>query len=598
MVVPSVPFMDGMLSLLLESVNEDSPTTYSLKTPIHNMGPVETYKMVQDLELVLRSFQDHLHLRLSQYRSHQNVILPPISKLPVEIFSHILHLSVTVHDWTTVPDWSITRLQELAQVAKAWKEVVLGTPELWGVIKVHHRPSINSRWQEDLNLALTKSRSAPLTVVYGIETEEYSSEMESEDMDEVEDIITLVRDHATRLQTILHSGFLSPAMTALLQLPTPSLKRFSLNSSHRWANQLMPPLSLSSAQELLHVEAQNIPVIWSEFKGLISLQLVNVRVEKENDQLADDLLVVLQSCPDLELLVLGGIGSSMEGEGAGLMEERSIQRIMARSQRIDLSSLWSLTIKNLAPVLVLTIVFGVCAPGISELHLEVGQYFLTALPDINATQLIKPAFDRALDCGPESRLYIVQYSHSLRIQNRGDESWEEQMPKNVSFKLYIHVNEEVTEGEALEHLSEFLQYSSRPISVQLELGLGNSFSENASCMISFPVYILDRVVEIRLHGNRAHNSEILLYLSLPQTYKGSNTEPTYPCSQLTGLWIRHRKWKHILNFLDRRYGPRPTADEGEMIRARLPAITFQYEPTADVLPRIEQFVERWKFIEL
>ncbi|KAG9009507.1 hypothetical protein FRB94_014209 [Tulasnella sp. JGI-2019a] len=117
-------------------------------------------------------------------------------------------------------------------------------------------------------------------------------------------------------------------------------------------------------------------------------------------------------------------------------------------------------------------------------------------------------------------------------------------------------------------------------------------------MIGFPVHILDRVVEIRLHGNRAHNSEILLYPSLPQTQKGSNAEPIYPCPQLTGIWFHHRKWKHILNFLDRRYGSRPTADGGETMRTRLPAITFQYKPTADVLPRIEQFVKHWEFIEL
>ncbi|KAG9035925.1 hypothetical protein FRB95_010328, partial [Tulasnella sp. JGI-2019a] len=65
------------------------------------------------------------------YCAPLNAIFPPISQLPVEVFTHILCQSVTVHDWPTVPNWSIARLQELAQVAKAWQNVVLQTPELW-----------------------------------------------------------------------------------------------------------------------------------------------------------------------------------------------------------------------------------------------------------------------------------------------------------------------------------------------------------------------------------------------------------------------------------------------------------------------------------
>ncbi|KAG9028784.1 hypothetical protein FRB95_006064 [Tulasnella sp. JGI-2019a] len=177
MATPSALLMDETLSQLLESIDEGSLITPSLETPIQNMGLAETCQMVQNLELALRSFQDHVHLRLSQYRSHQNAIFPPISRLPVEIFSRILFQSVAVHDWTTIPDWSITRLQELAQVAKAWRDVILGTPEMWAVIKIHRRPGINPRWREDVDLVLERSRSAPLTVVYGVGKERYDSEI-------------------------------------------------------------------------------------------------------------------------------------------------------------------------------------------------------------------------------------------------------------------------------------------------------------------------------------------------------------------------------------------------------------------------------------
>ncbi|KAG8983016.1 hypothetical protein FRB93_007682 [Tulasnella sp. JGI-2019a] len=537
--------------------------------------------MVRDLELALRSFQDHLHLRLSQYRSHQNAILAPISKLPIEIFSHILYLSVTVHDWTTVPNWSITRLQELAQVAKAWKEVVLETPELWGVIKVHRRPSINSRWREDLDLVLARSRSAPLAVVYDINEGNYDTQMRHADMEEVEKIFTLVGEHVSRLQTLLYRGSLSPAMAAILQLPTPSLERFSVSSwsyyDPQGVNQLMLPLHLSLGQKLLHFEAQYVPLVWGDFKGLTSLRLVKVGAEKDkgkgNDELMENLLAVLQSCPDLESLSLEDMGSVMDRQSTGFLDERSIQRVLARSQRIDLSSLWSLTIIRLAPELALAILF--------------------------AEQLIKPAFDRAFDHSSRSRLHIAEHCRSLRILNDEDESPEDYARRRASFELeMLVVDGEVTEGDALEYIFEFLQYPSCPMPVQLALGYGSSPTSNATCMIRFPAHILDQVVDLRLYGSRAHNPEVLRYLSQTQAQRNSNDELTWPCPRLASLWINHRKWKHILNFLERRYGPRPTADGSAIMQTRLPDITFRTEPSPDVLPRIEPFVERWTVVEL
>ncbi|KAG9014102.1 hypothetical protein FRB94_014194 [Tulasnella sp. JGI-2019a] len=600
---PSLSAMNETLSTLLESIDEESLTTYSLITPVDDMGPTQTRRMVQSLELALRSFHDHAHLRLSQYRSHQNAVLSPISRLPVEIFSRILLQSVTVYDWSTVPDWSITRLHALAQVAKVWKDVILGTPEMWGVIKIYRRPNINPRWREDLDLVLSRSRSAPLTVIYGIGTEKYDIETKPEDMDEVGDIFKLVHNHAARLQTILYNGSLSPAMAAILHLPTLSLKHISLNSwsfFNPWgANQSLLPLRLLSPQKLFHVEAQNVPLVWGDFKGLTSLRLVNVKLEEENDRLVEDLLAMLQSCPDLGLLALEDMGLVTRGESAGSVNEGLIQGILARSSQINLPCLRILKIKNSAPALVLAIVFGVHAAMVSKLHLQVGPYFLSALPDIDTRQLIKPSFDRAFDGGIGSRLYIVQHSHSLRIQSHGDESWEKQAPREASFELHVIVDEEVTEGEALERLSEFLQLSPHSRPVQLELGLGNSTSENASCMIRFPMHILDQVVDLRLRGNRVHTPEILLYLSRIRTPAGSSSQPTWPCPRLTSIWIHYRKWGRILHFLNDRYGPRSVANGSEMTQARLPTLTFvHYEPTPDVLPRMESFVERWRFIEL
>ncbi|KAG9009526.1 hypothetical protein FRB94_014189 [Tulasnella sp. JGI-2019a] len=601
MATPSALLMDETLSQLLESINEGSLITPSLETPIQNMGLAETCQMVQNLELALRSFQDHVHLRLSQYRSHQNAIFPPISRLPVEIFSRILFQSVAVHDWTTIPDWSITRLQELAQVAKAWRDVILGTPEMWAVIKIHRRPGINPRWREDVDLVLERSRSAPLTVVYGVGKERYDSEIR--DVRVVGEIFKLIGNHISRLQTIIYSGALSSTVATVLELPTPSLKHFHINSWNYYdpwgASQSMLPLRLSSGQKLLHVEAQNTPLIWSDFKGLTSLHLVKVEVEKDNDRLVEDLFVVLQSCPDLASLALDGIGPVADEGNAGSPDERSMQGILTCSRQIDLPSLWSLNIKNSAPALVLAIVFSVHATRVSNLHLQVGRYFLAALPDINAAQLIKPAFDRALNPCPETRLYIIQYSHSLKIQNYGDESWEKQPPRNASFEFHVILDKEVTEGDALERLSEFLQYSSRSIPVQLELGFGLAASENASCMIRFPVHILDQVVELRLNGNRNHTPEILYYLSQTRTQKGSNYKPTWICPRLASIWINYRKWKHIVTFLERRYSPHPAADDNFMAPARLQSITFvQSELPPDVPSQIRPFVEQWNCVEL
>ncbi|KAG9028788.1 hypothetical protein FRB95_006068 [Tulasnella sp. JGI-2019a] len=600
---PSVLVMDETLSSLLGSINEGSPIACSLKTPIQDMGPTETHRMVQNLELALRSFQDHIHLRLSQYHSHQNAISPSISKLPVEIFNHILCLSVAIYDWSTVSDWSITRLKELAQVAKAWRDVILGTPEIWAVIKIHRRPSGNPQWRKDLKLVLARSRSAPLTVVYGVGREGYNHKTRDVDMGEVGEIFTLVGDHASRLQTMLYSGSLCPAVAAVLELPTPSLKHLDVYSwdyyDPQGTSMSKLPLRLLSGQKLFYVKVQNVPLIWGEFKGLTSLHLIKAGEARENGGLVEDVLSVLQSCPDLQSLTLENMGSANGGLNAGSPDERLIQDVLARSRQIDLSSLWSLIIKNSAPSLILAIVFSIHAMGVTNLHLEVGRYFLTALPDITAGQLIRPAFDRSFGHGPESRLHIVQHCHSLQIQNHGHESWEKQSPRKASFELQITADGGATEEEALENLYEFLECSSRPMPVQLELGFRRSPSENASCMIGFPVYILDQVVELRLNGSRTHTSEILLHLSRKQTWEGSDPEPIYPCPRLSRVWICTRKWKQVLNFLESRYGPRPGPGGSVVKPACLPHITFvQYGPTPDVLPRITPFVKRWEVVDM
>ncbi|KAG9010233.1 hypothetical protein FRB94_010761 [Tulasnella sp. JGI-2019a] len=420
--------------------------------------------------------------------------------------------------------------------------------------------------------------------------EESSDEDEAEDLHVIEEIFTLLGNHAARLQTILYDGPLSPVVAAILELPTPSLHRFDVHS-HSWrhfnpggVNWSTPRLHLSSGEKLFHVGVKNVPLNWGDFKGLTSLRLVEVQVEMENGQLVEDFFTVLRSCPDLGSLDLADMGSAREAS------VESIRRNLARLQPIELSRLRSLKLRKVAPALVLAIALGLRATGVSVLYLHVGPYFLAALPHIDVQLLIKPAFDRALDHSPQSRLYIVQHSHSLRIMNHG--SWEMQAPQKASLRLHILMGGD-TEGEALDNLYQFLQCSSRLMSVRLEIGLPHSASENASCVARFPTHILDQVVELRLHGNRMN--EVLLYLSQTQTQEGSNNERAWPCPRLASLWILYRRWKHIISFLERRYGPHFTSDRTCITPARLPSITFGHKPPRDVLPRIEPFVEESKF---
>lgn len=114
--------------------------------------------MIAIFETALQHFQKHIQIRLSEYRSHLNA-MPPVSQLLLEPLSRVLVESVTLKER------SISGLQALAQVAKGWKHTVLGTSDLWAVIKTHRRP--DPRWREDLDLVMTRSRRAPLTIQYG-----------------------------------------------------------------------------------------------------------------------------------------------------------------------------------------------------------------------------------------------------------------------------------------------------------------------------------------------------------------------------------------------------------------------------------------------
>ncbi|KAG9024404.1 hypothetical protein FRB95_011549 [Tulasnella sp. JGI-2019a] len=505
-------------------------------------------------------------------RSHYNATVPHISQLPLELIIRILISSVSVEDW------SISRLQELAQVSKAWRGAVLGTPELWAIVKIHRRPDVNPRWREDLELVLEKSGHMLLTVVYNMPAIVYTRESFITDLGLVGEAFDLVGTHAWRWRTVIYDGILTPTIAAILQLPSPALHSFTLMGwntiAHRGQTSGIEPLDLSSGKHLLHVNVSHARLTWHQLKGLRTLCLDGI---ERGGPTAEGLLEIMRSCPDLETLKLCRIGDQ------GLPGQMALVNRLRSSPLIVLPSLQCLHFRGCDLNLVLAFALGTSAAGGLELQLDVNWFFLKLLPDFDSIRSIGPAFDSIIAHG--AHLYITQTSRSLTLQS----DWDPLSKRDASRAMtFYNENHE----ETSRHIFDFIQFPARPVPVHLEIG--NDPSGHASPMMRFPPAILDHLVDLRLCCSAITTHQILAYLSQPS--RGlHDIDGSWPCPQLATLWLQNlgENWDGIIAFLDGRYGERWSET------APVPLQTLmlgQSYPPQEVLARIPGAVGTVKLI--
>ncbi|KAI6009660.1 hypothetical protein EDC04DRAFT_2773041 [Pisolithus marmoratus] len=84
-----------------------------------------------------------------------------INRLPVEVFSRILHFALSI---AHCGEWSVVglRKRQFMAVSRRWRDVVLNSPSLWSVI------CLCSGWRAPfVEMHVTRSREQPLDITFG-----------------------------------------------------------------------------------------------------------------------------------------------------------------------------------------------------------------------------------------------------------------------------------------------------------------------------------------------------------------------------------------------------------------------------------------------
>lgn len=312
----------------------------------------------------------HVKSRLVQYRKYRNTLVPAISHLPIELFSHILLLSVP-------PDeWSVRRLQDLALVSTSWKSIVLGTAELWSIAKAHQNPEDDRRWKENLHLALKRSKELPLQVRYGKE----GSKIRYFNARPVEEFMKIVGAHAHRWRSMDYAGCYTQTILAEMERPAPILETLNVELRDMSSEDDSGPeenprrIALSTRLgHLRHVRVRSAPLLWTSLKNLQTLSIVFINAYHSRPKpRAADFLALLRSLPTLESLYLSDIHELADAED---IKQRCLTGKMTAADRIHLPRLQDFQIGSLDFSLTLALGFCLCAENVTSLAFRVSFLF-------------------------------------------------------------------------------------------------------------------------------------------------------------------------------------------------------------------------------
>ncbi|KAG9009494.1 hypothetical protein FRB94_014224 [Tulasnella sp. JGI-2019a] len=487
---------------------------------------------------------------------------------PPEILAHILDLSLEA-------EWSVQRLQKLAQVSRFWKSVVIETPTLWGVARMNTLTGVRPSWREELELALKRSKSAPLTVdCYGLQAPPLSIEF-----------MGMVAKHSTRWEMIKYVGGLYPEVVTALEQPTPLLQALGIDNRSAGDSKR---LNIAGGLHLQDLVLLNVMLPWNTLTRLRSLIIFGINYKKkDNRPRIIDFLEVLRSSPDLEALELGEIVTIAQPTFA-IVDEVSINDFIRGQTPIQLPRLVSLEAESNDGALTLALLATICADALIQLKVVVGQPFHKALSTIDPEPLFKPALRLVNQCLGGSRMGITRCSDTITFHTRLNDDFNTIPYDRDSFILqFSGVSAKNT--SIVEAVIDFLlQIPNQPVPRTLQIGkLG--LHRPTESISPLGLLCLDNIEDLRLYGSSSTNSSIHTFLSKPQ-YNPRKEGPAWPCSCLAMVWLSGSpmNWKDLATFLESRWNV-----EGEICRDKLPmpiplrTVTLvEHHPPADLLSRM------------
>ncbi|KAG9047086.1 hypothetical protein FS837_003071 [Tulasnella sp. UAMH 9824] len=236
-------------------------------------------------ESTLRSHSIKILAMIDQWNATQ-----PVSQLPPELISLTVALGLPIADYLEgsaerSPRRYMETLASLAMTSRTWRNAVIGTPSLWGLLSTSLPSHIN-------RISLERSGNCPLMV----EIITSISDQKPPNLDEFLDITV---PHWSRWSHALL--YFSPPKRVIqhLSLPAPLLEKFGL-----WVYpKNLVPIDLfgGCAPRLQDISVYGTPLVWDSeiFRGLRKLRLESIVDELIS---SDHILAILADCPSLELL--------------------------------------------------------------------------------------------------------------------------------------------------------------------------------------------------------------------------------------------------------------------------------------------------------
>lgn len=541
-------------------------------------------QITSSLAACLSSFQVYTHERLAQYRSHRNSTIPPICRLPVEILSHILALSVPSDAW------SISRVRELAQVSEHWRATVLdAAPELWAVARV---PSQNHpRIWKDLTSALKKSKNLPLTVVF-----DCLPAVKSVDQELAGAFFNLVHLHRERWRELDYTGpftFITPTMNDLLT-PLPKLERLTITFPHgEPAIAKMPRFP-----SLRHVKVHHATLPWHQLTGLRSLRISGLTgLDMPSALSVFQLLTVLRSCTGLELLYLESVYGTEE-------ERQAIHATGNVEPDIVLSNLTHLRLAT-DTAFVGSVLIHVRAEHIQTLQLSTGVRIAPVLERIDPLALILPAIIYQVSRHGQLHIFVCDSGKYLTLQSSPVPTRTYDM-EGPPFLFRLYGGQETR--RLFQKLESTLGLSKLPAQLHLHLGWPDLSTQARTQDLTTTLQAIDDLPTTYALTLSAFSHEdlatILRDLASPkpsdevgedQPDHGVNTFSfAWSCPRLTELTIlnQFQDWQPLLVFLDRRYAANRTEGlEGEIeLPTPLHALRLRGpQPADDIFARLSSY---------
>lgn len=539
------------------------------------------------MERASEDLHRYAQARIYQYRYYRNKVVPAIARLPVEIFSEILTLSVPVEGW------DIERLRNLGRVSKLWKEVVLSTPKLWAVVvppdllfpeKAEEEKATKERWRHDVLFALRQSRNVPLTVLchtYGLNPNQH--------------YLDLIRPLASRWEAVdvrLH-GPPSDQLIAVLSQPAPILER--LKVVFRKEESEIRKIVLSYSERLRHVYIDNASLSWNIVGGLRTLHLSRIRFDTLQPNLRlPELLHVLQSSPALESLKLMDVRcSEAKQESDALAVNR--RNIAETLPPVLLSRLITLDIRDVDCTLAVTLSTRLHAGMVSRFRFSVAAEFDSSLPLIDGDILFARTLLRTVDDQSHIHIILSQRSIWIRVHLDSEHCKDSEMRVGVEKELVkkgfeFQIGARKRDYSGLEKLERDLKASELGIPIYVDLGhYSDAYKRSSGPTITLPLQFLINYSTLeRLYFNKhADTWQVLEYLSQPRLNPRTGTFD-WPCPRLKSIRFQDvvGDWEKLLSFLTERYVEQDL-DHGPEHPSSLTTLIFSTTyPPPDVLKQI------------